>query len=90
MARKRGASPLLLLKITSRSGRGIRRGILNVGLARIVHHVRSCLQHNRCGGNHPLFEGCELGVSHVGQSFRYRISRKMQIQTLRRAAITAV
>jgi hypothetical protein len=37
-----------------------------------------------------LFEGGELGVGHVGQSFRYRIGRKMQIQGLRWATIAAV
>jgi hypothetical protein len=48
------------------------------------------LQHNRCGGNHPLFEGGELGVGHVAEPFRDRIGRKMQIQGLRWAAIAAV
>ena len=65
-----------------------RRGILDV--ACIVRHVRSCLQHNRCGGNHPRLEGGELGVGHIAEPFRDRIGGKMQIQRLRWAAITAV
>ena len=36
------------------------------------------------------FEGGELGVSHVGQSFRNCISGEMEIKRLRWAAITAV
>jgi hypothetical protein len=35
-------------------------------------------------------EGGELGVSHVAEPFRNRIGRKMQIQGLRQATITAV
>ena len=71
------------LRIGAESGRSIRRGILNVGIrsvARIVHHVRRCLQHNWCGGNHPLLEGGELGVGHVAEPFGNRIGRKMQIE----------
>jgi hypothetical protein len=41
------------------------------------------LEHDRCGGNHSLFEGGELGVGHVAEPFRDRIGRKMQIQRLR-------
>ena len=48
------------------------------------------LEHNRCGGNYSLFEGGEFGVGHIGQPFRDRIGRKMQIQGLRWTAITAV
>ena len=40
--------------------------------------------------NHPRLEGGELSVGHVAEPFRDRIGRKMQIQGLRRAAITAV
>ena len=40
--------------------------------------------------DHPRLKGGELGVGHVGQPFRNRISRKMQIQGLRWATITAV
>jgi hypothetical protein len=59
-------------------------------LACIVRHFRSCLQHNRCGGNHSLFEGGELGVSHVAESFRDRIGRKIQIQRLRWPTIPTI
>ena len=58
-------------------------------LACIVRHFRSCLEHNRRGGNHSLFEGGELGVGHVAEPFRDRIGRKMQIQRLRWPAIAA-
>ena len=37
-----------------------------------------------------MFESGELGVGHVAEPFRYRVSRKMQIQGLRWAAIAAV
>ena len=57
---------------------------------RIVRHFRSCLQHNRCGGNHPRLEGGEFGVGHVAEPFGDRIGRKMQIQGLRWSTITAV
>ena len=40
--------------------------------------------------NHPRLEGGELSVGHVTEPFRYRVSRKMQIQGLRWAAIAAV
>ena len=56
----------------------------------IVRHFRSCLQHNRCGGNHPRLEGGEFSVGHVAEPFGDRVSRKMQIQGLRRPTITAV
>ena len=41
--------------------------------------VRGCLQHNRGGGNHSLFEGGKLGVGHVGQPFGDRVGRKVQV-----------
>jgi hypothetical protein len=40
--------------------------------------------------NHSLFEGGELGVGHVAEPFRNCIGRKMQIQRLRCATVTAV
>ena len=70
------------------SGRSVRWGILDV--ACIIRQFRSCLQHNRCGGNHPRLEGGELGVGHVAEPFGNRIGRKMQIQRLRWVSITAV
>ena len=39
--------------------------------------------HRPTRGNHSLFEGGEFGVGHVAEPFRYRVSRKMQIQRLR-------
>jgi hypothetical protein len=74
--------------VSAESGRGIRRRILDA--ACVVRHFRSCLEHNRRGGNHSLFEGGELSVGHIAEPFRYRVSRKMQIQGLRWAAIAAV
>jgi hypothetical protein len=79
---------IVLAQITSQSGKGIRRGILDV--ACIIRHFRSCLQHDRGGGNHSLFKGCELGVSHVGEPPRDRFSREMKIYALRWTAIAAV
>ena len=48
----------------------------------VVRHFRSCLEHNRRGGNHSLFEGGELSVGHIAEPFRDRVSRKMQIQRI--------
>jgi hypothetical protein len=39
----------------------------------------------RCGGNHSLFEGGELSVGHIAEPFRYRVSRKVEVQGLRLA-----
>ena len=41
--------------VGAESGKGVRRGILDVAvrqLARIVRHFRGRLEHDRCGGNH--------------------------------------
>jgi hypothetical protein len=38
------------------------------------------LQHNRCGGNHSLFEGGKLGVGHVAEAFGDCIRRKVERQ----------
>jgi hypothetical protein len=35
------------------------------------------LEHDRCGGDHPLFEGGKFGVGHVAEPFRDRIGGKM-------------
>ena len=68
-------SPRTNPEVSGESGKGIRRGILDV--TRIVRHFRGCLQHNRCGGNHPRLEGGELSVGHVAEPFRDRVGRKM-------------
>ena len=82
-------SPRTNPEVSGESGKGIRRGILDVG-ACVVRHFRSCLQHNRCGGNHSLFKGGELSIGHVAEPFGDRVSRKVQIQRLRWATIAAV
>ena len=53
--------------VSAELGRGIRRRILDA--ACVVRHFRSCLEHNRRGGNHSLFEGGELSVGHVAEPF---------------------
>ena len=62
-------------EVSAESGRGPWRGLLDV--ACIVRHFRSCLECNRCGGNDSLFEGGELGVSHVGQPSRNCLSHNV-------------
>ena len=49
--------------VSAELGRGIRRGILDV--ACIIRHFRSCLQHNRCGGNHSLFKRGKFRIRHI-------------------------
>ena len=70
-------------------------GLLGISVATVrVVAVRLrliyMLEHDRCGGNHSLFEGSELGVGHVAEPFGYCVGRKMQVQRLRWATITAV
>jgi hypothetical protein len=60
-----------------------------VGVA-VRLRLLNMLEHDRCGGDHPLFESGELGVSHIAEPFPNRIGRKMQIQRLRWATIAAV
>jgi hypothetical protein len=48
------------------------------------------LEHDRCGSDHSLFEGGELGVGHVAEPFRDRIGRKVQIHALCRPAVAAI
>jgi hypothetical protein len=66
----------------------IRRRILDV--ACIVRHFRSCLEHDRCGGNHPRLEGGKLGIGHIAEPFGDRVGRQVEVERLRRATITAV
>jgi hypothetical protein len=65
--------PSLIAELPAVKKEGIRKKELSEAMTRLLAEnkipigFRSCLQHNRCGGNHSLFKGGELSIGHVAK-----------------------